>query len=55
MIIAEGRGANVQFLINNFKRKWSYFNDKKQDLHVFSLNGPSFGKYTNLQLKFYKS
>ena len=55
MIIADGRGANVQFLRNNFKRKWLYFNDKKYDLHVFLLNSPSFGKYNNLQLKFYKS
>ena len=55
MIIAEGRGANVQFLRNNFKRKWLYFNDKKYDLHVFLLNSPSFCNYNNLQLKFYKS
>jgi hypothetical protein len=55
MIIAEGRGANVQFLRNNFKRKWLYFNDKKYDLHVLLLNSPSFGNYNNLQLKFYKS
>ena len=55
MIIADGRAANVQFLRNNFKRKWLYFNDKKYDLHVFLLNSPSFGNYSNLQSKFYKS
>ena len=55
MIIADGRGANVQFLRNNFKRKWLYFNDKKFDQHIFYLHASSIGKYNDLQLKFYQS
>jgi hypothetical protein len=55
IIVIDGRGANAQFLKDNFKRKWLYFNDKKFDQHIFYLNAPSIGKYNDLQLKFYKS
>ena len=55
IIVVDGRGANTQFLKDNFKRKWLYFNDKKFDQHIFYLNAPSIGKYNDLLLKFYRS
>jgi len=55
IIVADGRGANSEFLLNNFKRKWLYLNDKKHDQHIFYLNSPALGKYNERQLKFYKS
>ena len=55
IIVIDGRGANAQFLKDNFKRKWLYLNDKKFDQHIFYLNAPTVGKYNDLQLKFYKS
>ena len=55
IIVMDGRGANAQFLKDNFKRKWLYLNDKKFDQHIFYLNAPTVGKYNDLQLKFYKS
>ena len=55
IIVIDGRGANAQFLKDNFKRKWLYFNDKKFDQHIFYLHASSIGKYNDLQLKFYQS
>ena len=55
IIVIDGRGANAQFLKDNFKRKWLYLNDKKFDQHIFYLNASTVGKYNDLQLKFYKS
>ena len=49
----DGRGANAQFLKDNFKRKWEYLNDKKNDQHIFWLTDSSLGKYNDLQIKFY--
>ena len=54
IIVSDGRSANCEFLLNNFKRKWVHWHDKKFDQHIFYLNSPSLGKYNNLQLKFYK-
>ena len=54
IIVSDGRSANCEFLLNNFKRKWIHWHDKKFDQHIFYLNSPSLGKYNNLQLKFYK-
>ena len=55
IIVTDGRGANAQFLKDNFKRKWLYFNEKKFEQYIFYLNAPSIGKYNDLQLKFYAS
>ena len=55
IIIVDGRGANAQFLKNNFQRKWFYKYEKQFDQHIFSLNDESIGKYNDLQLKFYKT
>ena len=53
IIVVDGRSANAKFLKDNFKRKWKYIDDKKNDQHIFFLVDPSLGKYNNLQLKFY--
>jgi len=55
IIVVDGRAANSEFLLNNFKRKWLYLNDKIHDQHIFYLNSPALGKYNERQLKFYKS
>lgn len=55
IIVTDGRGANSEFLLNNFKRKWLYLNDKIHDQHIFYLNSPALGKYNEKQLRFYKS
>ena len=54
MILCDGRGANVKFLKDNFKRKWEYIDDRPNDQHIFWLNDPVLGKYNKLQLEFYK-
>ena len=53
IIVCDGRAANAKFLKDNFKRNWQYYNDKKNDQHIFYLVDPSLGKYNDLQLKFY--
>ncbi len=53
IIISDGRTANCEFLVNNFKRKWIHHYDRKFDQHIFYLNSDSLGKYSELQLKFY--
>lgn len=55
IIVCDGRAANVDFLKTNFRRKWKYFNDEKNEQHVFYLCAPSLGKFNKLQLEFYKS
>ena len=54
IIVTDGRAANAKFLKDNFKRKWSYKNDKRNDQHIFYLDDPCLGKYNKRQLKFYK-
>jgi len=54
IIVCDGRGANAKFLKDNFKRKWIYVGDQKNDQHIFCLNDPILGKYNKLQLEFYK-
>ena len=54
IIVCDGRAANAKFLKDNFKRNWEYFNDKKNDQHIFWLNDPILGRYNKLQLEFYK-
>ena len=53
IIIADGRGANCEFLRLNFKRKWKYQYYKKVDLHVFCLVDRKIGKYNSELIKFY--
>ena len=54
IIVCDGRGANAKFLKDNFKRKWKYVDDRKNDQHIFYLEDPILGKYNKLQLEFYK-
>ena len=54
IIVSDGRTTNCEFMLNNFKRKWIHYYDRKFDQHIFYLNSPSLGKYNDLQLKFYK-
>lgn len=53
IIVVDGRSANAKFLKDNFKRKWKYIDDKKNDQHIFYLVDPVLGKYNKLQLEFY--
>ena len=43
ILLIDGRGANAQFLRDNFKRKWIYQYFKEYDQHLFYLNAESFG------------
>jgi len=54
IIIIDGRSANAKFLKDNFKRKWKYIDDQKNDQHIFWLDDPTLGKYNTEQLNFYK-
>ena len=54
IIVCDGRAANAKFLKDNFKRKWKYVDDKKNDQHIFWLDDPTLGKYNKLQIDFYK-
>lgn len=53
IIVTDGRGANAEFLKNNFVRKWKYFYVKHSDQHVFYLNERPLGPLNESQLKFY--
>ena len=55
ILLIDGRGANAQFLRDNFKRKWIYKYFKEYDQHLFYLNAESFGPKNDLLLKFYQS
>ena len=54
IIVSDGRTANCEFLLNNFKRQWIHHYDRKFDQHIFYLNSDTLGKYNELQLKFYR-
>ena len=55
IILIDGRGANAQFLRDNFRRKWIYEYFRKYDQHLFYLDADSFGPKNDLFLKFYQS
>tara|TARA_B100001093_G_scaffold436911_1_gene435568 strand:- start:452 stop:1258 length:807 start_codon:yes stop_codon:yes gene_type:complete len=55
IIVCDGRAANAKFLKDNFQRNWKYYNDKKNDQHIFCLNDPILGKFNKLQLDFYNN
>jgi hypothetical protein len=54
IIVCDGRAANVHFLRSHFKRKWRYINDNKNEQHIFYLDCPLLGKFSKLQVEFYK-
>ena len=43
-IVIDGRGANAEFLRQNFKREWNYKYDSSLDQHFFKLVSPPWGK-----------
>ena len=53
IILVDGRGANVEFLKKNFKRKWKYKYLKVSDQHIFLLNDTPIGELNKKQIKFY--
>jgi hypothetical protein len=55
IIMIDGRGANAQYLKNNFTRKWGYKYFKDSDQHLFQLQAPSLGKKNENFLSYYLS
>ena len=55
IIVVDGRTANAIYLKNNLKRKWQYFNDRKNDQHIFCLRDKSLGYVNDRLISFYKS
>lgn len=55
IIVADGRTANVRFLLSNFQRNWNYKHDIEADQHIMYLDEEPLGIYNNNQLIFYKS
>ena len=53
IILVDGRGANVNFLKNNFQRKWKTFKDYKNEQFFLILDEPPLGKLNIKQNKFY--
>ena len=49
-ILVDGRGANAKFLKHNFRRNWQYSYDDHLDQHLFYLDEPAWGKYSQLLL-----
>lgn len=54
ILLVDGRKANVEFLIKNFKRKWIYKYLKEIDQHLFLLNEKPWGNKNLKVLKFYE-
>jgi hypothetical protein len=52
VIVTDGRGANANFLRNNFKRNWSYRYDEKNDQHIFVLKDKPWGEIAKSYSKF---
>ena len=55
IIVTDGRGANANFLKNNFQRKWKYKYDIFYDQHIFLLDDSLIGPLNIRQVKFYNS
>lgn len=55
IILVDGRGANVNFLKNNFQRKWKYVRLDKTDQHMFVLIDKPLGNINKNQIKYYNS
>ena len=54
IILFDGRTSNARFLKSNFQRKWVYYEDFKNDQHLFYLNERPLGEVNKKQLNFYK-
>jgi hypothetical protein len=55
VIVTDGRGANAQFMKNNFKRKWHYRYDRNVDQHIFELKETPWGGISAAFLNYKKS
>lgn len=53
IIVVDGRGANANFLLRNFKRKWSYKYLESFDQHIFTLIEKPIGNLNKKLIKFY--
>lgn len=53
IIVVDGRGANANFFLRNFKRKWSYKYLESFDQHIFTLVEKPIGYLNKKILKFY--
>lgn len=53
IIVADGRTANVRFLLSNFQRNWKHTHDIEVDQHIMFLEEEPLGAYNNNQLIFY--
>lgn len=51
-IIFDGRGANAEFLRKNFRRNWTYTEDKQFDRHIFTLLEPPWGYFSREYVQF---
>ncbi len=55
IVLIDGRGANAQYLNDNFKRKWEYKYFKNFDMHYFELIAEPLGKINMMQLNFFNN
>ncbi len=53
IILSDGRSANIEFLMKNFKRKWHHKRLKKEDQHLLILTDNSLGRLNDRLIKFY--
>lgn len=50
-IITDGRGAQANFLKDNFRRNWNHIYDEKLDQHILSLDEPAWGEHSRALLR----
>jgi hypothetical protein len=55
IILTDGRANNVRFLLNNFQRKWKYYQLEWNDNHILYLDEKPLGTWNKEQIKFYNS
>lgn len=53
IIVVDGRTSNLRFLINNLQRKWSTFDDFKNDQYFLLLDEKPLGRLNKEQNNFY--
>jgi len=51
-IVTDGRGANANYLRENFRRNWNYSYNSDVDQHLFYLDEPGWGIYSATLLKY---
>ena len=55
IVLIDGRGANAQYLLDNFKRKWKYKYFRAFDMHYFELISEPLGEINIKQLRFFNN